>query len=385
MPKKLLLKLKTRMPKAQETILEIDLNTLKHNFDYLKSKLQPETKFLAVVKASGYGSDACEVAKHLQELEVDYFAVAYVNEGALLREAGITKPILVLHPQTLNFKKLIANCLEPSLYNAKVLKEFITIASAENQTEYPVHIKFNTGLNRLGFWENDVAFITSKLKQTKAIKVASIFSHLAASEDLAEKEFSLNQIKTFKSITDNFVNIIGYKPMLHLCNTSGILNYPEAHLNMVRSGIGLYGFGIPIAIGTEKENKHLKPIGTLKTIISQIHQIEKGESVGYNRAFKSNDFLKTATLPIGHADGIGRQYGNGNGFVIINGQKAPIIGNVCMDMIMVNITNIDCKEGDEVIVFGQEATAETLAETVNTISYELITSISQRVKRIFIR
>ena len=385
MPKKLLLKLKTRMPKAQETILEIDLNALKHNFDYLKSKLQPETKFLAVVKAYGYGSDACEVAKHLQELEVDYFAVAYVNEGVLLREAGITKPILVLHPQTLNFKKLIANCLEPSLYNAKVLKEFITIASAENQTEYPVHIKFNTGLNRLGFWKNDVAFITSKLKQTKAIKVASIFSHLAASEDLAEKEFSLNQIKTFKSITDNFVNIIGYKPMLHLCNTSGILNYPEAHLNMVRSGIGLYGFGIPIAIGTEKENKHLKPIGTLKTIISQIHQIEKGESVGYNRAFKSNDFLKTATLPIGHADGIGRQYGNGNGFVIINGQKAPIIGNVCMDMIMVNITNIDCKEGDEVIVFGQEATAETLAETVNTISYELITSISQRVKRIFIK
>jgi alanine racemase len=373
------------MPKAQETILEIDLNALKHNFDYLKSKLQPETKFLAVVKAYGYGSDACEVAKHLQELEVDYFAVAYVNEGVLLREAGITKPILVLHPQTLNFKKLIANCLEPSLYNAKVLKEFITIASAENQTEYPVHIKFNTGLNRLGFWKNDVAFITSKLKQTKAIKVASIFSHLAASEDLAEKEFSLNQIKTFKSITDNFVNIIGYKPMLHLCNTSGILNYPEAHLNMVRSGIGLYGFGIPIAIGTEKENKHLKPIGTLKTIISQIHQIEKGESVGYNRAFKSNDFLKTATLPIGHADGIGRQYGNGNGFVIINGQKAPIIGNVCMDMIIVNITNIDCKEGDEVVVFGQEETAETLAETVNTISYELITSISQRVKRIFIK
>ncbi|WP_298237302.1 alanine racemase [uncultured Algibacter sp.] len=368
------------MPKAQETILEIDLNALKHNFDYLKSKLQPETKFLAVVKAYGYGSDACEIAKHLQELEVDYLAVAYVNEGVLLREAGITKPILVLHPQTVNFKKLIANCLEPSLYNPKVLTEFIAIASKKNQTDYPVHIKFNTGLNRLGFWENDVAFIASKLKQTKTIKVASIFSHLAASEDLTEKEFSLNQIKTFKSITDNFLNIIDYKPVLHLCNTSGILNYPEAHLNMVRSGIGLYGFG-----NCKKENKHLKPIGTLKTIISQIHQIEKGESVGYNRAFKSNNFLKTATLPIGHADGIGRQYGNGKGFVIINGQKAPIIGNVCMDMIMVNITNIDCKEGDEVIVFGQEATAEALAEVVNTISYELITSISQRVKRIFIK
>ncbi len=368
------------MPKAQETVLEIDLKALKYNFEHLKSKLKNNTKFLAVVKAFGYGSEACEIATYLQELNADYFAVAYINEGVALRRAGITKPILVLHPQAVNFKTLIANCLEPSLYNAKVFNEFITIASAEKQNDYPIHIKFNTGLNRLGFWENDVDYISSKLRATKAVKVASVFSHLAASEDLNEKEFTLNQIESFKSISEDFIKAIDYKPILHMCNTSGILNYPEAHFDMVRSGIGLYGFG-----NSAKENQYLKPIATLKTIISQIHLIEKNETVGYNRAFKSNGFLKTATLPVGHADGIGRQYGNGNGFVTVNGQKAYIIGNVCMDMIMINITDIDCKEGDEVIVFDANHTAENLAETANTISYELITAISQRVKRILLK
>ena len=195
-----------------------------------------------------------------------------------------------------------------------------------------------------------------------------------------KKTNTLNQIQSFKNISENFIPKLGYKPMLHICNTSGILNYPEAHFDMVRTGIGLYGFG-----NSEKENKHFKPIATLKTIISQIHTIEKGKSVGYNRAYKSDAQMKTATLPIGHADGIGRQYGKGKGFVIINNQRAPIIGNVCMDMIMVNVTNIDCNEGDEVIVFGPESTAEQLAEQANTISYELITAISQRVKRVFLK
>ena len=368
------------MYRAQETVLEIDFKVLKQNFEYLKSKIQANTKFLAVVKAFAYGSDATEIATYLQNLDIDYFAVAYVNEGIALRNAGITKPILVLHPQAVNFKELIDYCLEPSLYSAKVFNEFIAIASLQKQTNYPVHIKFNTGLNRLGFWENDVNYIVSKLKETNAIKIKSLFSHLAASEDLEEKAFTLNQIESFKVISNNVTNAIGYKPMLHICNTSGILNYPEAHFDMVRSGIGLYGFG-----NSEKENKNVKPIATLKTIISQIHKIEKGETVGYNRAFKSASFLKIATLPIGHADGIGRHYGNGKGFVTINSYKAPIVGNVCMDMIMVDITNIDCKEGDEVIVFGQNHTAETLAQTAQTISYELITAISQRVKRVYLK
>lgn len=368
------------MPKALQTVLEIDLNALTHNYNYLKSRLKPETKFMAVVKAFGYGSDSCEIAKHLQELGADYFAVAYVTEGVALRDAGVTKPILVLHPQPVNFESLIEHCLEPSIYSAKILTDFISIAEKKAQTDFPIHIKFNTGLNRLGFSQNDIKYIYTQILKTKAVKVKSIFSHMAASEDLNEREFTNGQIESFNSIIEIFSNLFAYRPMLHMCNTSGILNYPEAHFDMVRSGIGLYGFG-----NSDKESKNFKPIGTLKSVISQIHHIKKGETIGYNRVFKSSSPLKTATIPIGHADGIGRQYGNGKGFVAINGERAPIVGNVCMDMIMVNISGIDCKEGDEVIVFGKHPSAEEFSKTANTISYEIITAISQRVKRIIIK
>ena len=368
------------MPKAQETILEIDLKALTHNFQYLKSKLKKNTKFLAVVKAFAYGSDAIEISKHLQGLNVDYFAVAYVQEGVALRDAGITKPILVLHPQSATFKTLIDRCLEPNLYSFQTLNTFIQTAERCNQKDYPVHIKFNTGLNRLGFNVQDVQDITRSIDKTPSVKVTSIFSHLAASEDLNEKAFTENQIEKFKAIAEDFTDKTGYKPHLHICNTSGTLNYPEAHFDMVRCGIGLYGFG-----NSQKENKNLKPIATLKSIISQIHFIEKGQSLGYNLAFTASKTTKTATVPIGHADGIGRQYGNGVGFVCINGKKASIIGNVCMDMIMVDITDINCNEGDEVIIFDSQNTAETLASYVSSISYELITSVSQRIKRVFCR
>lgn len=368
------------MPKAQRTILEIDLKALNHNFEYLKSKLKPETKFMAVVKAFGYGSDASEVANHLQDHGVDYFAVAYVKEGVALRSAGITKPILVLHPQPVSFKLLIENTLEPSIYSPKVLEEFIVAATEELQTNYPIHIKFNTGLNRLGFVENQIQDIYTQLLKTKSVIVKSIFSHMAASEDLNEKEFTKAQITSFNSISKKFLRLLGYTPMLHMCNTSGILNFPEAHFNMVRSGIGLYGFG-----NSDLEDKNFKPIATLKSIISQIHHIDKGETVGYNRAYRGDVSIRSATIPIGHADGIGRQYGNGKGFVVINGKPAPIIGNVCMDMVMVNVSDIECKEGDEVIIFGSFPTAVDFAKTANTISYEIITAISQRIPRIIIK
>ena len=368
------------MSKAKETVLEIDLGALTDNFNYLKSKLEPKTKFLAVVKAFAYGSDSVEIAKHLQKLKVDYFAVAYVKEGVVLRDAGITTPILVLHPQPVNFKTLIDRCLEPSLYNAKVLKEFINVAEAHSQTHYPIHIKFNTGLNRLGFWENDVDYIVSKLNSTSSVIAKSIFSHLAASEDKNERSFTNEQIERFNTIATEFKNKVDYTPWLHLCNTSGVINYPKAHLDMVRCGIGLYGFGNSV-----KEDNTLKPIARLKSVISQIHTIEKGETVGYNRAFKAKGIAKTATIPIGHADGISRIYGNERGFVIINEQKAAIIGNVCMDMIMVNVSDIQCSEGDEVIIFDAKHKASDLAESANTISYEIITSISQRVIRKFIK
>ncbi|WP_426431956.1 alanine racemase [Winogradskyella sp. HB-48] len=364
------------MPKANETVLEIDLSALTHNFNYLKSKLKPNTKFLAVVKAFAYGSDSVAIAKHLEMLNVDYLAVAYAKEGVLLREAGVTTPILVLHPQPVNFITIIKHCLEPSIYSQRILDEFVKVAEAEHQNNYPIHIKFNTGLNRLGFWENDIDLIASKLSRTKAIKAKSLFSHLAASEDKNEIEFTKNQIASFKSIAEDFKSKLDYSPWLHLCNTSGIINYPEGHLDMVRSGIGLYGFG-----NSATEDKQLKPIASLKSVISQIHNIEKGETVGYNRVYKAEGFETTATIPIGHADGITRIYGKGNGFVFVNGQKAPIIGNVCMDMIMVNVTGINCKEGDEVIIFDGLHKASNLAESSGTISYEIITAISQRVKR----
>lgn len=367
------------MPKAQETILEIDLSALTHNFNYLKSKLQVETKFLAVVKAFAYGSDSVAVAKHLQSLNVDYFAVAYAKEGVLLRDAGVTTPILVLHPQPVNFNTIIDRCLEPSIYSTKILTDFIKVAEEKSQLQYPVHIKFNTGLNRLGFKANDVNAIITKLRATDSVKAKSIFSHLAASEDTSEIDFTQQQIEEFKTIASDFETKIGYQPWLHLCNTSGVLNFPSAHFNMVRCGIGLYGFGNSV-----EEDKNLKPIASLKSVISQIHTIQEGETVGYNRAYRAKGIKKTATIPIGHADGISRIYGNEKGFVTIKDKKAPIIGNVCMDMIMVNITDINCKEADEVIVFDANHKASTLAEGARTISYEILTAISQRVRRIFI-
>ena len=306
------------MPKVQETVLEIDLSALTHNFNYLKSKLKSETKFLAVVKAFAYGSDAVEIAKHLQKLNVDYFAVAYTKEGVALRDAGITKPILVLHPQPINFKTIIDRCLEPSIYSTKVLKKFIEVAKGMGQTNYPIHIKFNTGLNRLGFLKNDLDQIVSQLESTSSVKAKSIFSHLAASEDINEIDFTKQQIDTFKTIAKEFETKIGYKPWLHLCNTSGTINHPEAHFNMVRCGIGLYGFG-----NSAEEDANLKPIASLKSVISQIHKVKKNETVGYNRAYKSTVIGRTATIPIGHADGINRIYGNGNRVCCNQWKKSP--------------------------------------------------------------
>jgi alanine racemase len=368
------------MSKASETILEIDLNALDHNYRFITSKLKPATKVLGVVKACGYGSNAAEIAKELVALGADYLAVAYVSEGIELRDAGIMLPILVLHPQPVNFDELIARCLEPAIYSARILKAFLAKAEEHSQKDYPVHVKFNTGLNRLGFWENDTEWISEIINATGSVKVKSMFSHLAASEDPAEKEFTINQIKSFKAIAEDMKSRLGYKPMLHQSNTSAIVNYPETEFDMVRTGIGLYGYG-----NNPSVDRQLKPVLSLKTVISQIHSIEPGESVGYNRAYKASGFEKTATLPIGHADGIPRSLGKKNGSVLINDKKASIIGNVCMDMLMVDVTNIDCQEGDEVIVFGEEMPASKLAEAGNTISYELLTALSHRIKRVVCR
>lgn len=360
------------------TVLEIDGKALEHNLNYFKKKLLPTTKILAVVKAFSYGSDALKVAQFLEN-KIDYFAVAYAHEGISLREANIKKPILVLHPQISNFQSIIDYCLEPNLYSFETLTAFLKLAKANSLNNFPVHLKFNTGLNRLGFLPSEVSKIMNVLENNPQIKIQSLFSHLAASEDLNEIDFTNNQIESFKSIVSEFERVLTYKPILHICNTSGVINYPEAQFDMVRIGIGLYGFG-----NDDFETSQLKNTHNLVSIISQIHDIEPGNSVGYNRAFVSTKKIRSATIPIGHADGISRALGNAKGFVTINNQKAPILGNVCMDMIMVDVTDIDCKEGDKAIIFDNQNTIQAFADAAQTIVYETLTGISERVKKVLI-
>ena len=357
------------------TVLEIDSKALEHNLQYFKKKLNPQTKILAVVKAFGYGSDGVLVGKFLQD-KVDYFGVAYSHEGIALRNAGIETPIMVLHPQIVNFNDIIDYKLEPCLYNFKSLEAFLEIADEKVVMNYPVHLNFNTGLNRLGFWHTDIGVLISKFHESNHVKVASLFSHLAASEDLQEKEFSINQINNFAYIVQQFYKSLGYEPFLHMLNTSGVINYAKAQFEMVRIGIGLYGFG-----NDETETANLKNTHNLYSVISQIHLIQPGETVGYNRAFVASAPTKTATVPIGHADGIPRALGNKKGSVLVHGQKAPIIGNVCMDMLMIDVTKIDCKEGDRVTIFNHQDMIESFAEASETIPYETLTAISERVKK----
>jgi alanine racemase len=357
------------------TVLEIDGKALVHNLNYFKGKLEAATKILAVVKAFGYGSDGVQVAKFLEH-KVDYFAVAYTHEGVALREAGVQTPILVLHPHLQNLSAIIDFNLEPGLYNFTIFNAFLKLAHEKDILQYPVHLKFNTGLNRLGFSAQEVPKILIQLKENTALKVQSLFSHLAASEDLDENVFTSGQIEQFTAIKEELYAGLRYRPLLHLLNTSGVVNYPQAQFDMVRIGIGLYGFG-----NDEKETKHLKNTHNLRSIISQIHTIAVGETVGYNRAFTAKSITKTATIPLGHADGLSRRLGNTKGFVRINHQKAPIIGNVCMDMIMVDVTSIECSEGDEVIVFNTQEMIQHIAAISGTIVYETLTAISPRVHK----
>ena len=360
------------------TVLEIDANAVLHNLNYFKQKLNSTTKILAVVKAFGYGSDAIEVAKIVQK-KVAYFAVAYAQEGIALRKAGIKTPILVLYPQIQNLASVVDYFLEPNLYNFNIFDAFLKLADEKPLMNYPIHIKFNTGLNRLGFWHTDVPNIIAELKKSNHVKVQSIFSHLAASEDLNEQEFTIGQINNFAFIVKQIYTHLGYEPLIHVLNTSGIVNYSKAQFDMVRLGIGLYGFG-----NTAEETANLKNTHCLKSIISQIHIVQPGETIGYNRAFVASQTTRSAVIPVGHADGISRRLGNKNGFVIINNQTAPIIGNVCMDMIMVDVTKIDCNEGDKVIIFNHQQHIEYMAHKCETIPYEILTSLSQRIRRVVI-
>lgn len=364
------------MPHSRDTVLEIDLGALAHNYQQLREKLKPETRFMGVVKAYAYGSDALAVAGRLEALGADYLAVAFTEEGVFLRQNGIRLPILVLHPQPGDLKTLIPNCLEPNLYSFRILELFGEEARRQGQKHYPVHLKFNTGLNRLGFKPETWGTVLNFFQEQGELALRSIFSHLAASDDPEQESFTRTQIQRFGELAAQVRNAPGIAPFFHLLNTSGIFNYPDAQWDLVRSGIGLYGYS-----NNPETDPLLRPVARLKTRISQIHEVRAGEWVGYNRGYVARETRRIATLPVGHADGIGRIYGQGAGQVRIQGQAVPVIGNVCMDMTMVDVTDTSCREGDEAVFFGGGTSAETLAERAGTISYELLAGISQRVAR----
>ncbi len=365
------------MKPALETRLEIDLSALKHNFEVIQSHLKPQTKIMGVVKAFAYGSDSVIMGKALQNLGVSYLAAAYIEEGVRLRKAGIECPILIFYPQLKELSKLLAYKLTPSVYSFHFLKSFHNNLKSQGEKHFPIHLKINTGMNRLGFDPNQFSRVKEFFDDKETLRLDGIFSHLAAAGMPEERDFTLLQVQKFKKAVEYFETYTHEDLLTHLCNSSGILNYAEAEMDMVRAGIALYGYG-----NHPKEHQKLIPVSSLKTPIAQLRWIQKGDSVGYDRKYKAREKRHIATLPLGYADGIARQYGNANAAVKIQDKIAPIVGNVCMDTLMVDVTGIDCQEGDEVLVFGKGHTALDFDCNNSSIPYELITRVSQRVSRV---
>ncbi|MBP1225312.1 bifunctional UDP-N-acetylmuramoyl-tripeptide:D-alanyl-D-alanine ligase/alanine racemase [Flavobacterium sp. 1355] len=366
--------------KTHETILEINLDSISHNLNFFKSKLKPETKIMVMVKAFSYGNGGLEIAKLLEHHNVDYLGVAFADEGISLKNGGIKLPIMVLNPESTSFPSIIQYQLEPEIYSIKGLNAFLKIAREKNLKDFPVHIKLDTGMHRLGFEENTIDELIAALKGNTTVRIQSVLSHLATSDDMNHYEFVLSQIRLFEKLSSKLITELEINPIRHILNTSGISNFPDAQYNMVRLGIGLYGVSNDPA-----EQKYLENVGTLKSVISQIRTIPAGDSVGYGRRFMAGQQTKIATIPIGYADGISRLWGNEVGYVLIKNKRASIVGSICMDMLMVNVTEIDCKEGDSVVIFGENPTVTEIADALKTIPYEILASISQRVKRVFFR
>lgn len=365
--------------KAHQTVLEINLNAIANNLREYKRILRPSVKIMAMVKAFAYGSGGAEIAGILQYHKVDYLGVAYADEGIELRKAGIRLPIMVMNPDENDFELIIENNLEPEIYSFELLYAFEKFLHREAIQVYPIHIEIETGMNRLGFSTGDVNKLCADIKSSSSFKIQSVFTHLAASEDPAQDEFTLKQASLFHDAAEVLQKESGYPFLKHIANSAAIIRYPQLQLDMVRLGIGLYGVD---SAASGKLN--LQPVATLKSTIAQIKKLKKGESVSYNRkGIIGNDSL-VATVRIGYADGYPRRLGNGVGKVWLHGKFAPVIGTVCMDMFMIDITNIPgVKEGDEVIIFGKELPVEEMARQAETIPYEIMTGVSQRVKRVY--
>ncbi len=368
--------------KGHETVLEINLNALVHNYNYYRARLKPETKIMCMVKALAYGSGSFEIANTLQFHRVNYLAVAYADEGVELRKEGITVPIMVMNPQQQSFENMIEYHLEPEIYSFKLLSRFSEVvkhAVMQNQiSAFPIHIKLDTGMHRLGFEENEISELIVRLKNNKHLKIESVFSHLAASDEAEHDGFTKQQYNAFLKMSTEITRHFKHEIVKHILNSSGIIRFPEMQLDMVRLGIGLHGIA-----PTPAEQRQLLNVASLKTTISQIKSIKKGDTIGYNRKGIAKTDLQIAIVGIGYADGINRKMGNGAVRFLVNGKFVPTIGNICMDMCMLDVTDASVKEGDEVIIFGAEYPITKLAHDVGTIPYELLCAISQRVKRVY--
>lgn len=367
--------------KSHDTVLEINLQALIDNIKVFKNKLKPKTKMMAMIKANSYGTGSFEIAQTLEHHKIDYLGAAYADEGVELRKAGINLPILVMNPEQSSYGPIIDFKLEPEIYSLRVLKMFIKKLKEKSFTNpYPIHIKFDSGMNRLGFRIEELQELLEFLKEEKSVRIRSIFTHLATADLPSERKFALEQLEKFDKAYEYIANELSIRPIKHALNSSGITHFPEHQYDMVRIGIGMYG------ISDDKETqKQLKHVSTFKTLISQISTIEKGESVSYGRNFKAEKTTRIATIPVGYADGIRRAFGNGVGKMRVNGHLVPVVGTICMDMMMLDVTEIDCEEGDEVIIFGKNLSIVELAKQIDTIPYEILTSISSRVKRIYYR
>lgn len=363
-----------------DTVLEINLNAILHNINVHKSLLKPETKMCAMVKAYSYGLGGYEIAEFLQHHHIDYLGVAYADEGVDLRKNGITTPILVMNPEQGSYDVIIDYNLEPEIYSLRVLELFANQLQLKGiQQKYPIHIKVETGMHRLGFKEHEIDELVENLKKYN-VKVASIFSHLSSADVPEEDDYTMEQIQTFQRVSSKISEALGYQPIRHILNTAGITYYSDYQFEMVRIGIGMVGIS-----ANPKVKKQLQSAVTFKTVISQISEVKQGDSIGYNRKYKAEKDTRIATIPVGYADGIPRLIGNKKGFVGIQNQKVSIVGNICMDMLMVDLQNIKAKEGDEVIIFNGNPTLEEFSGYCQTIPYEVLTSISRRVKRIYIK
>ena len=363
--------------KKHQTIMEINLSAMVHNLNHYRGQLRPQTKLMAMVKAFSYGTGSVEVARILQFHRVDYLAVAIADEGIELRNAGINLPIVVMNPEEHSFDSMIENRLEPNIYRFSLLRSFDEALKKSAVNNFPIHIKIDTGMKRLGFDSvDDIENLVAYIKNRETLYVRSVFTHLAVSEDPANDHFTLRQFEQFRQLSQIITSEFDYGILLHVLNSAGIERFQEMQLDMVRLGIGLYGSSVG-------QSSQLKNVATLKSTISQIKTVLPGESVGYGRSFVAERLTRIAVIPIGYADGYSRRLGNGVGSILIHGIPAPIAGTVCMDMCMADVTDIPCQEDDTVILFGEGQPVAKIAEWIGTIPYEVLTTVGQRVKRIY--